>query len=111
MSNLLTLSEWVAAHARVRPGKVGARDSRRSLSYAQWDELPDAKGGEAVCAVVVQRPGASATVDDLSAWCRERMAGYKRPRAIRFIAESDMPRTATGKIQHRKLRERIVQPT
>jgi acyl-CoA synthetase (AMP-forming)/AMP-acid ligase II len=71
--------------------------------------VPDAKWGEAVCAVVVQRPGASATQDDLLAWCRERMAGYKRPRSIVFLAESEMPRTATGKIQHRKLRERIVQ--
>ena len=72
--------------------------------------VPDAKWGEAVCAVVVQRPGARATQDDLSAWCRERMAGYKRPRSIVFIAESEMPRTATGKIQHRELRQRIVQP-
>lgn len=72
--------------------------------------VPDAKWGEAVCAVVVLRPGAGATQDELLAWCRERMAGYKRPRTVRFIAESEMPRTATGKIQHRKLRERIVQP-
>jgi fatty-acyl-CoA synthase len=73
--------------------------------------VPDAKWGEAVCAVVVLRPGASATQDGLLAWCRERMAGYKRPRSILFVAESEMPRTATGKIQHRKLRDRIVQPT
>jgi fatty-acyl-CoA synthase len=73
--------------------------------------VPDAKWGEAVQAVVVLRPGQSATEADLLAWCRERMAGYKRPRSILFIAERDMPRTATGKIQHRKLRERIIQPT
>ena len=66
---------------------------------------------EDLFAVVVLRPGTSATADELFAWCRERMAGYKRPRTIRFIAESEMPRTATGKIQHRKLRERIIQPT
>jgi acyl-CoA synthetase (AMP-forming)/AMP-acid ligase II len=73
--------------------------------------VPDAKWGEAVCAAIVLRTGASATAGDLLAWCRERMAGYKRPRSILFLAESDMPRTATGKIQHRKLRERIIQPT
>jgi len=73
--------------------------------------VPDPKWGEAVCAVVVPRPGAGATADDLSAWCRQRIAGYKRPRRIVFIAESEMPRTATGKIQHRRLRERIIQPT
>ena len=36
------------------------------------------------------------------------MAGYKRPRTIVFIADAEMPRTATGKIVHRTLRERIV---
>ena len=70
--------------------------------------VPDANWGEAVCAVVVLRPSASATADELLGWCRERMAGYKRPRRIRFIGESALPRTATGKIQHRKLRDLIV---
>jgi acyl-CoA synthetase (AMP-forming)/AMP-acid ligase II len=36
------------------------------------------------------------------------MAGYKRPRSIVFIADADMPRTATGKILHRTLRERLM---
>jgi acyl-CoA synthetase (AMP-forming)/AMP-acid ligase II len=37
-------------------------------------------------------------------WCRTRIAGYKRPRSVAFIRDTDMPRTATGKIQHRLLR-------
>ena len=37
MSALLTLSESIATHARLRPAKVGARDSRRTLTYAEWD--------------------------------------------------------------------------
>lgn len=41
-------------------------------------------------------------------WCRSRVAGYKRPRSVAFITEADMPRTATGKIQHRILRDRYV---
>jgi acyl-CoA synthetase (AMP-forming)/AMP-acid ligase II len=41
-------------------------------------------------------------------WCRERMAGFKRPRGYRFVAEAELPRTATGKIQHRLLRERLM---
>jgi fatty-acyl-CoA synthase len=73
--------------------------------------VPDAKWGEAVCAALVLRPGHSADEGELLAWCRERMAGYKRPRSIVFIAEREMPRTATGKIQHRVLRERIVNRT
>jgi fatty-acyl-CoA synthase len=38
MSHLLTLSDALATHARLQPHKTGARDSRRSLSYAQWDD-------------------------------------------------------------------------
>jgi fatty-acyl-CoA synthase len=35
------------------------------------------------------------------------MAGYKRPRSVAFVADADIPRTATGKILHRVLRERF----
>jgi acyl-coenzyme A synthetase/AMP-(fatty) acid ligase len=42
------------------------------------------------------------------AWCEERIAGYKRPRSVSFIGEHEMPRTATGKIQHRILRDRLA---
>jgi fatty-acyl-CoA synthase len=72
--------------------------------------LPDAKWGEAVHAVIVPRPGQVLDATDLDAWCRPRIAGYKRPRGYHFIAESQMPRTATGKIQHRRLREQMLQP-
>jgi acyl-CoA synthetase (AMP-forming)/AMP-acid ligase II len=70
--------------------------------------VPDATWGEAVLAVVVLRPSQTASEADVVAWCRERMAGYKRPRSVVFVAEHDMPRTATGKIQHRVLRERMA---
>jgi fatty-acyl-CoA synthase len=70
--------------------------------------LPDAKWGETVLAVVVVRAGQAASEAELLDWCRARMAGYKRPRAVRFIGEAEMPRTATGKIQHRLLRERMA---
>jgi acyl-CoA synthetase (AMP-forming)/AMP-acid ligase II len=36
------------------------------------------------------------------------MAGYKRPRSVVFMAAAEMPRTATGKILHRTLRERLA---
>ena len=38
MTRLLTLSDAVATHARLQPGKQGTHDSRRSLSYREWDE-------------------------------------------------------------------------
>ena len=70
--------------------------------------VPDEKWGEAVLAVVIPRQGAEPRQAELEAWCRERMAGFKRPRAYAFIADAQMPRTATGKIQHRLLREQMM---
>jgi acyl-CoA synthetase (AMP-forming)/AMP-acid ligase II len=70
--------------------------------------VPDAKWGESVLAVVVPRHGAQVLQAELEAWCRERIAGFKRPRAYAFIPEEQMPRTATGKIQHRLLREQVM---
>ena len=69
--------------------------------------VPDEKWGEAVLAVVVRREGHAVEEPELLAWCRERMAGYKRPRSVLFIRDEQMPRTATGKIQHRLLRDRV----
>jgi acyl-CoA synthetase (AMP-forming)/AMP-acid ligase II len=51
--------------------------------------------------------GVRASEDEVLAWCRDQMAGYKRPRAVTFLTEAEMPRTATGKILHRVLRERL----
>ena len=69
--------------------------------------VPDAKWGEQVQAVVVLRPGHAPSESELLDWCRDRIAAFKRPRAVLFVTERDMPRTATGKIQHRLLRDRI----
>jgi acyl-CoA synthetase (AMP-forming)/AMP-acid ligase II len=68
---------------------------------------PDAKWGEAVHAVIVLREGASASEGEILHWCVDKIAGYKRPRSVAFIADADMPRTATGKILHRVLKERL----
>ncbi|HLK79886.1 MAG TPA: AMP-binding protein [Xanthobacteraceae bacterium] len=69
--------------------------------------VPDAKWGERVHAVVVAHAGAAITEAELVAWCRGRIAGYKRPRSVAFVRDDDMPRTATGKILHRVLRARF----
>jgi acyl-CoA synthetase (AMP-forming)/AMP-acid ligase II len=73
--------------------------------------LPDATWGESVCAVVVPRPGVPVDEATLIDWCRDRMAGFKRPKRVRFVPEGEMPRTATGKLQHRVLRERLARET
>jgi benzoate-CoA ligase len=52
----------------------------------------------------VLKPGASITEEDLKTFVKDRLAPYKYPRAIEFVA--DLPKTATGKIQRFRLRER-----
>jgi len=42
---------------------------------------------------------------DILSFTKDKLAGYKRPKRIEFIQDDDMPRTATGKILHRILRE------
>jgi acyl-CoA synthetase (AMP-forming)/AMP-acid ligase II len=69
---------------------------------------PDAKWGESVHGVIVLRDGAEATEQAIIAWCTGRIADYKRPRSVEFIRDEDMPRTATGKILHRVLRDRLA---
>ena len=64
---------------------------------------PDEKWGETPCAFVELKPGASATAEELIAWCRERLAGFKVPRHIVF---EELPKTSTGKIQKHVLRTR-----
>lgn len=64
--------------------------------------VPDEKWGEAVKAVVTTR-GDRPSADELIAWSRDHIAGYKCPKSIDFIDE--MPRNASGKILKRVLRE------
>jgi acyl-CoA synthetase (AMP-forming)/AMP-acid ligase II len=85
-------------------GALGAHPAVKDVAVLG---LPHRKWGEAVHAVVVLHSDNTATEAELIEWCRTRMAGYKRPQSIRFIDDSDMPRTATGKILHRVLRERL----
>ena len=63
----------------------------------------DAEGLTKTKAFVVLKPGAAADEAELKAFVKERLATYKYPRFIEFMA--DLPKTATGKIQRFKLRE------
>ncbi len=66
--------------------------------------VPDEKWGERVHAVIVPKPGATLTLEDLTAFCRDQIAGYKCPRSLEFRA-SPLPRTAAGKIVKNELRD------
>jgi len=61
--------------------------------------LPDAEYGKLVAAAVVLAEGASPNPESLQAALRQTLSSYKVPRRIVFIAENDIPRTATGKIK------------
>jgi fatty-acyl-CoA synthase len=67
---------------------------------------PDDKWGETPCAFVELKDGASASADELIAWCRDHLAAYKCPRHIVF---AEIPKTSTGKLQKFKLRDKVRQ--
>jgi acyl-CoA synthetase (AMP-forming)/AMP-acid ligase II len=62
--------------------------------------------GEDVGAFVVRKPGTALEDAALLAFCAERLADYKRPRRLWFVAE--LPRNATGKVMKHKLREQAA---
>lgn len=71
--------------------------------------VPDEYWGEAICAVVVPGP-TQPTADELIAHVRAHLAGFKRPRHVRFVDE--LPMTSNGKVAKSILRESIPrQPT
>ena len=65
--------------------------------------VPDDRWGEAVKAVIVLKPGQKAAADELIGFARTRIAGFKCPKTIDFIAE--LPRNPSGKVLKRELRK------
>ncbi|HEX9494422.1 MAG TPA: long-chain fatty acid--CoA ligase [Candidatus Limnocylindria bacterium] len=68
--------------------------------------VPDADWGESVHAVVVLRAGQEVEPRVLIQHCKDRIASYKKPRTVEFIAE--LPKSAYGKVLKRELRERYL---
>jgi long-chain acyl-CoA synthetase len=64
--------------------------------------VPNEEWGEELKAVVQLQPGAAASADDLIDFCRSRVADYKRPRSVDFVAE--VPRNPSGKLLKREIR-------
>jgi len=65
--------------------------------------VPDERFGEMVVALVQPTPGHALDDDELLAWCRGRMSGYKRPKRC-FVIDS-LERSAAGKASYARLRE------
>ncbi|MFQ5987647.1 MAG: long-chain-fatty-acid--CoA ligase [Dehalococcoidia bacterium] len=70
--------------------------------------VPDPEWGQEPRAIVVLKEGKTTTAEELIEFCRERMASFKRPRSVVFTDE--LPRTSTGKVLKRVLREEYGAP-
>ncbi len=65
--------------------------------------VPDEKWGQSVKALIIAAPGMDVTEEEIIEWCRGKMAGYRIPRSVDFVSE--FPKTPTGKIKKKVLRE------
>jgi acyl-CoA synthetase (AMP-forming)/AMP-acid ligase II len=70
--------------------------------------MPSARWGESAAAVVVAKPGASLSADELISFCQGKLARYKIPRVVELVDQ--IPRNPTGKVLKRVLRERFPGP-
>jgi len=85
---------------------VGSHDSVKDVAVIG---IPHEKWGEALHAVAILNDGfdsSDALKEEIRAYCRTKVAGFKVPKTIDFIKDDEMPRTGTGKILHRVLREK-----
>ena len=76
-----------------------------AVAQAFFIGMPDDRWGETGCAWIVRTEGGAVDEADLRDWLALKVAGYKMPRDIWFIAESDLPKTGTGKVQKNRLKE------
>jgi fatty-acyl-CoA synthase len=67
--------------------------------------IKDKEWGERVMAVVVLQKGKRATEEEILSFCREKLAGYKRPRSVSFVEE--LPKNQLGKVLYKDLRNRF----
>jgi acyl-CoA synthetase (AMP-forming)/AMP-acid ligase II len=65
--------------------------------------VPDPQWGQEPCAIVVLKKGQQASAEEIMEYCREKLAGFKRPRAVIFI--ETLPRNQMGKVLRKNLRE------
>jgi acyl-CoA synthetase (AMP-forming)/AMP-acid ligase II len=69
--------------------------------------VPDVEWGQQVRAIIRLKKGEEATEEEIIDFCRPRLAGFKRPASVIFVAE-ELPKTSTGKVLRRELREKYA---
>jgi long-chain acyl-CoA synthetase len=74
-----------------------------SIMEAAAVGVPDESRGEIVKAFIVLKSGGKADKDEITAFCRERMAAYKVPKVIEF--KTELPKSLVGKVLRRELRD------
>jgi fatty-acyl-CoA synthase len=67
--------------------------------------INDPLWGEAITAAVVVREGITVTMEELIQFCKERLAGYKRPKKIHFL--KDLPKNLYGKVMRKELKKQF----
>lgn len=77
--------------------------SHSAVSEVAVIAVPDDLWGEAVKAMVVLRPGAYASEEEIIQFCKEKLASYKKPKSVEFIKE--IPKTAYHKVDRKALKE------
>ncbi len=98
----------VSGGENVYSGEVEAViDSHPAVQEAAVFGIPDPKWGELVTACVVLKPGSTLSAEELIAHCRRSLANYKVPRRVEF-SEMELPKSGSGKILKRVLRDRFV---
>ena len=75
------------------------------ISQAVIIGIPDAVKGDVPKAFVVLKPGEEIAPEEVIKYCKENMAAYKVPRFVELVTLDDLPKTASGKILKRELRE------
>jgi long-chain acyl-CoA synthetase len=93
----------VSGGENIYPAEIeSALYEHADVSEAAVIGVPDDTWGEAVKAFIVRKPGATATAEEILAFARTRIAGYKIPKSVDFVEA--LPRSATGKVLKRELR-------
>jgi fatty-acyl-CoA synthase len=76
-----------------------------AISQAFFIGMPDDRYGECGCAWVVRNEGAMISPDEIRSFMATHVAAYKLPRDVWFIADEELPKTGTGKVQKPKLKD------